>query len=367
VTDGGSAPGPLAGRPGTSPAATNGAHLAENLLEIEELRKLFPITQGFFKRVVGHVRAVDGVSFSVPKGKTFGLVGESGCGKTTTSRMIMRAFDPTSGAIHFNDRQQGWIDLTRLSEREMKRVRPNMQMIFQDPYSSLNPRMTLLEVIGEPLLVNGLAAGDELRERVAVLLRRVGLRPEYVTRYPHGFSGGQRQRIGIARALAPHPQLVVCDEPVSALDVSIQAQILNLLQELQQEFGLTYLFVAHDLSVVEHISDRVAVMYVGKLAEVADTEDLFQRPLHPYTEALLAAVPKPNPRLRSVNGHKRVVLHGEVADPSNPPSGCYFHPRCPYAKDVCKVETPPLRELRPGHQVACHRAEELKLQGVPTE
>jgi peptide/nickel transport system ATP-binding protein len=341
--------------------------MSDNLLEVQDLRKLFPVTQGFFKRVVGHVKAVDGVSFEIPKGKTFGLVGESGCGKTTTSRMIMRAFEPTSGSIRFDDKQQGWIDLTKLSDREMRRVRPNMQMIFQDPYSSLNPRMTLLEVIGEPLLVNDLAHGEELRDRVAVLLRRVGLRPEYVSRYPHGFSGGQRQRIGIARALAPNPQLVVCDEPVSALDVSIQAQILNLLQELQEELGLTYLFVAHDLSVVEHISDRVAVMYVGKLVEVADTEELFQHPLHPYTEALLAAVPKPNPRLRSANGHKRVVLRGEVADPSNPPPGCYFHPRCPYAVDRCKVEPPPLRELRPGHQVACHRAEELTLQGVPPE
>jgi peptide/nickel transport system ATP-binding protein len=343
-------------------------------LDVRGLKKLFPITQGFFKRVVGQVRAVDDVSFAIPRGKTFGLVGESGCGKTTTSRMIMRAFDPTAGEIMFRDRGLGWVDLTRLTPRELRRVRPNMQMIFQDPYSSLNPRMTLLEVVGEPLLVNGLARGDELRDRVATLLRRVGLRPEYVTRYPHGFSGGQRQRIGIARALAPNPQLVVCDEPVSALDVSIQAQILNLLEDLQQELGLTYLFVAHDLSVVEHISDRVAVMYVGKLVEVADTEELFLRPLHPYTEALLAAVPKPNPR-RAVslpgqpasNGHGRVVLKGEVADPSNPPSGCYFHPRCPYAVDRCRTEPPALREARPGHLVSCHRAEELELQGVPAQ
>jgi peptide/nickel transport system ATP-binding protein len=242
-----------------------------------------------------------------------------------------------------------------------------MQMIFQDPYSSLNPRMTLLDVVGEPLLVNGIATGSELRDRVADLLRRVGLRPEYVNRYPHGFSGGQRQRIGIARALAPNPQLVVCDEPVSALDVSIQAQILNLLQDLQQEFGLTYLFVAHDLSVVEHISDRVAVMYVGKLVEVADTEDMFLTPLHPYTAALLAAVPHPDPhrRRRTQAGPQRIALRGEVADPSNPPPGCYFHPRCPYAIDRCKREAPALRELRPGHQVSCHRAEELTLPGVP--
>ncbi len=351
-----------------------------NLLEVRDLAKLFPITQGFFKRVVGHVRAVDGVSFTIPKGKTLGLVGESGCGKTTTSRMILRAFDPTSGQVLFQDRNLGWIDVTRLPDVTLRRIRPNMQMIFQDPYASLNPRMTLLEVIGEPLLVNGIAKGSELQDRVAYLLKRVGLRPEYVRRYPHGFSGGQRQRIGIARALAPHPQLVVCDEPVSALDVSIQAQILNLLQDLQQELGLTYLFVAHDLSVVEHISDRVAVMYVGKLVEEADTEELYERPLHPYTEALLSAVPKPNPRLRrrsfAVNGSagtngtagvagKRILLRGEVADPSNPPTGCYFHPRCAYAIDLCKTDSPPLRELLPGRTVACHRSEELQLAGVP--
>ncbi len=348
-------------------AATVAPHDDDNLLEVRDLKKLFPITQGFFKRVVGHVRAVDGVSFTIPKGKTLGLVGESGCGKTTTSRLILRAFDPSHGEIWFNDRQTGWVDITRVDGNALRRLRPNMQMIFQDPYSSLNPRMTLLEVVGEPLLVNDIARGSELRDRVAYLLRRVGLRPEYVSRYPHGFSGGQRQRIGIARALAPHPQLVVCDEPVSALDVSIQAQILNLLQDLQQEFGLTYLFVAHDLSVVEHISDRVAVMYVGKLAEVADTEELFLQPLHPYTEALLSAVPKPNPHLRRrrTGTSQRIVLRGEVADPANPPKGCYFHPRCQYAVDRCRVESPPLRELRPNHHVACHRAEELTLAGVP--
>jgi peptide/nickel transport system ATP-binding protein len=338
------------------PATANG-----NLLVVNELVKHFPITRGFFQKVVGHVKAVDGVTFSIPERKTIGLVGESGCGKTTTSRLIMRAFDPTAGEILFKDRQQGWVDVTRLPPDRLKGLRPNMQMIFQDPYASLNPRMTLQEVIGEPLLVNGLAKGTELRDRVAQILKVVGLRPEYVNRYPHGFSGGQRQRIGIARALISRPQLVVCDEPVSALDVSIQAQILNLLQDLQGEFGLTYLFVAHDLSVVEHITDRVAVMYVGKIVELADTEELFLRPLHPYTEALLAAVPKPNPRQRG----KRVVLRGEVADPSNPPPGCPFHPRCPYAVDRCRVEVPALRELRPGRDVACHRAEELTLLGVP--
>jgi peptide/nickel transport system ATP-binding protein len=348
------------------------------LLTVKDLVKHFPITRGLFKRVVGAVKAVDGVSFEIPEGKTLGLVGESGCGKTTTSRMIMRAFDPTSGQILFKDRDQGWVDIPQLTPAQLRRLRPNMQMIFQDPYSSLNPRMTLLDIIGEPLLVNGIAKGQELRDRVASMLRRVGLRPEYVNRYPHGFSGGQRQRMGIARALAPHPQLVVCDEPVSALDVSVQAQILNLLQDLQAEFHLTYLFVAHDLSVVEHICDRVAVMYVGKLVEVADTQELYLNPLHPYTEALLSAVPIPNPRLRrdrvfpvnggDTNGHqraKRIILQGEVADPSNPPPGCPFNPRCAYAIDVCKSVVPPLQELRPGHLVACHRAEELKLQGVP--
>jgi peptide/nickel transport system ATP-binding protein len=339
----------------------------DNQLEVRGLVKFFPITQGFFKRTVGHVRAVDGVSFAIPRGKTLGLVGESGCGKTTTSRLILRAFDASGGEIWFNDRDAGWVDVTQLDGASLRRLRPNMQMIFQDPYASLNPRMTLLDVIGEPLLVNGIARGSELRDRVAYLLHRVGLRPEYVNRYPHGFSGGQRQRIGIARALAPQPQLVVCDEPVSALDVSIQAQILNLLQDLQQEFGLTYLFVAHDLSVVEHISDRVAVMYVGKLVEVADTEDLFLRPLHPYTEALLSAVPHPNPhqRRRAHVGKKTIALRGEIADPANPPSGCYFHPRCPYAVERCKTEPPPLRELRQDHFVSCHRAEELSLVGVP--
>jgi peptide/nickel transport system ATP-binding protein len=343
---------------------------SESLLEVRNLVKLFPVVQGFLKRTVGQVRAVDDVSFSIRRGQTLGLVGESGCGKTTTSRLILRAFDPTSGEVWFNDRRAGWVDLTKLESAALRRLRPNMQMIFQDPYASLNPRMSLLEVVGEPLLVNGLASGSELRDRVAYLLRRVGLRPEYVNRFPHGFSGGQRQRMGIARALAPNPQLVVCDEPVSALDVSIQAQILNLLQDLQQEFGLTYLFVAHDLSVVEHISDRVAVMYVGKLVEVAATEALFLEPLHPYTEALLAAVPHPDPhRRRRSRGAQagRHTLRGEVADPSNPPSGCYFHPRCPYAIERCRVEAPALREVHPDRWVSCHRAEELSLVGVPVE
>lgn len=335
-------------------------HGADVLLEVEHLVKHFPIRRGFLRREVGAVRAVDDISFFIREGETMGLVGESGCGKTTTGRCLLRAIEPTSGSIHFRDKNMGRVDVATLEKDDLKRLRQNMQMIFQDPYSSLNPRMTLLQIVGEPLLVNGVARGKELEDRVADLLRVVGLRPEYMVRYPHAFSGGQRQRIGVARALALNPQFIVCDEPVSALDVSIQAQILNLLQDLQEQFDLTYMFVAHDLSVVEHISDRVSVMYVGKLVEMAATDELYMNPMHPYTEALLSAVPKPDPRMRS----KRIVLEGEVADPSNPPSGCYFHPRCRYAIDRCHQETPELRQLRPDHFVSCHRAEELSLAGV---
>jgi peptide/nickel transport system ATP-binding protein len=330
------------------------------LLDVKDLKKHFPIKRGLLSRTVGHVKAVDGVSFYVREGETLGLVGESGSGKTTTGRMIMRAYDPTAGEVWFADREMGQVNIAALERRQLKRLRRNIQMIFQDPYSSLNPRMTLQQIVGEPLLVNGVAHGKQLAEQVAELLEVVGLRPQYMSRYPHAFSGGQRQRIGIARALALHPQLVVCDEPVSALDVSVQAQILNLLQDLQKQFGLTYLFVAHDLSVVEHISDRVAVMYVGKLAESATTPELFTNPRHPYTEALLSAVPKPDPRIRT----EPMVLPGEVADPANPPSGCYFHPRCRYKVDRCVTETPVLREIAPAHFVSCHRAEELRLTGV---
>jgi peptide/nickel transport system ATP-binding protein len=331
-----------------------------NLLEVNDLKKHFPIKQGLLSKIVGQVKAVDGVSFYVRQGETLGLVGESGSGKTTTGRMILRAYDPTSGEIWFTDRDMGRVNIAELERRQLKRLRRNIQMIFQDPYSSLNPRMTLLEIVGEPLLVNGVARGKALTERVAELLQVVGLRPQYMSRYPHAFSGGQRQRIGIARALAMNPQLVVCDEPVSALDVSIQAQILNLLQDLQQQFGLTYLFVAHDLSVVEHISDRVAVMYVGKLVEHATTAELYANPRHPYTEALLSAVPKPDPRIRT----EPMVLPGEVPDPANPPSGCAFHPRCRYAQEICKVERPALRKIEQEHWSACHFAEELRLTGV---
>ncbi|MBN1873637.1 MAG: dipeptide ABC transporter ATP-binding protein [Anaerolineae bacterium] len=331
------------------------------LLEVNDLKKHFPIQKGFIvSRTVGHVKAVDGVNFFIREGETLGLVGESGCGKTTTGRVLLRAYEPTSGEIWFKDRNMGRVNIAELDKQQLKQLRQNMQMIFQDPYSSLNPRMTLLQIVGEPLLVNGIAKGKELQDRVADLLKVVGLRPEYMTRYPHAFSGGQRQRIGVARALALNPQLVVCDEPVSALDVSIQAQTLNLLQDLQEQFGLTYLFISHDLSVVEHISNRVAVMYVGKLVESASTDELFTNPQHPYTEALLSSVPKPDPRWRT----EPIVLTGDVADPANPPSGCYFHPRCQYAIDRCSQEEPQLREIAADHFVSCHRAEELRLMGV---
>ncbi len=330
------------------------------LLDVRNLRKFFPIRKGFLQKVVGHVRAVDDVTFHINQGETLSLVGESGCGKTTTSRCILRAIDPTAGQVFFRMEDGAVLDVAALPEREVQHLRCKMQMIFQDPFSSLNPRMTLLDIVGESLLVHGMQDREERMERVSELLHLVGLRPEYMRRYPHAFSGGQRQRIGIARALALNPCLVVADEPVSALDVSVQAQILNLLLELQEQLGLTYLFVAHDLSVVKHISERVAVMYVGRIVEVAKTEELFAAPRHPYTEALLSAVPNPDPRLRS----QRIVLEGEVADPANPPTGCYFHPRCRYAQDVCRAETPVQEEISPNHFVSCHRAREISLRGV---
>ncbi len=333
---------------------------AAPLLEVRNLRKHFPIQKGFRRRIVGYVRAVDDVSFSINQGETLGLVGESGCGKTTTARCVLRAYEPTSGEMLFRAGNGQVVDLARLSRKELRPVRPQIQMIFQDPYGSLNPRMPIFDIVGEPLLVNGMRDRRMRVERVAELLRLVGLRPEFMQRFPHAFSGGQRQRIGIARALALHPRLVVADEPVSALDVSVQAQILNLMLDLQRELHLTYLFIGHNLSVVKHICDRVAVMYVGKLAEMASAQELYSAPRHPYTAALMAAVPVADPRHRSGD----VELKGEVPSPANPPSGCYFHPRCPHAVDRCRAEVPALREISPGHAVSCHRAEELALRGV---
>ena len=331
------------------------------LLEVKDLKKYFPVRSGgLISRTTGMVRAVDGVNFYIRPGETLGLVGESGCGKTTTGQVIVRLLPATAGEIWFQDERLGRINIATADRRQLKILRRNVQLVFQDPYSSLNPRMTLQEIIGEPLLVNGVAKGQKLKDRVAEILDIVGLRPEYMVRYPHAFSGGQRQRICIGRALALNPKFIVCDEPVSALDVSIQAQILNLLQDLQKQFGLTYLFIAHNLTVVKHISNRVAVMYVGKVVELATTKALFANPKHPYTEALLSAVPNPDP-LQLI---EPVILPGEVADPAKPPSGCYFHPRCRYAIDRCIQEAPQLREIEPEHFASCHRADELSLLGV---
>jgi oligopeptide/dipeptide ABC transporter ATP-binding protein len=331
--------------------------IGETLLDVRNLRKFFPIRSGFLRAVTGQVRAVDDVSFQIREGETLALVGESGCGKTTTSRCILRAVDPTSGEIRFRTSAGNTVDLATLKKSQMRPLRRELQMIFQDPYSSLNPRMTVLDIISEPLLVHGMKDRNRRKERVEELMRLVRLRPEYMRRFPHAFSGGQRQRIGIARALALNPRLIVADEPVSALDVSVQAQTLNILLELQNTLGLTYLFVAHNPGVVRHISDRVAVMYVGQMVELAERDALFARPRHPYTAALLASVPKPDPRLRQA----RKPLPGEVANPASPPSGCYFHPRCAYAIERCKTERPVWEELEPGRWVRCHRARELDL------
>ncbi len=329
------------------------------ILRVKSLKKYFPIEKGLLRRTVGYVKAVDDVSFEIAKGEVLGLVGESGCGKTTLGRCILRAIDPTSGEVILQTHEDDTVDITQLDKKQLRALRKEMQLVFQDPFSSLSPRMTVLDIIGEPLWAQG-ARGKALESRVRELAALVGLNTGHLNRYPNAFSGGQRQRIGIARALATNPNLIVADEPVSALDVSIQAQILNLLQDLQEKLGLTYLFIAHDLSVVEHIADRVAVMYVGKIIELAETEALYLSPQHPYTEALLSAVPKPDPRLQEA----QIILSGEVANPADPPSGCYFHPRCKYAQDRCAQEPPQLREVLPGRYVACHYAEELALEGL---
>jgi peptide/nickel transport system ATP-binding protein len=349
---------------------TTGQQVAERidnvdaLLEVKNLKKYFPVQTGLFRRKIGYVKAVDDVSFKIGHGETLGLVGETGCGKTTLGRCVVRVYKPLAGQILYqcedDSGQEAKIDLAELSGRELRPHRHDIQMIFQDPYSSLNPRRTVFDTISEPLRANNLASGTELEERVIHLMEIVGLETRYLRRYPHAFSGGQRQRIGIARSLATNPRLIVADEPVSALDVSIQAQILNLLGDLQDQFGLSYLFIAHDLSVVKYVSERVAVMYVGRLVELASTEDLYADPKHPYTEALLSAVPISDPDVV----RERIKLEGEIPDPANPPAGCYFHPRCRYAKGLCGEEPPSWEEVEPRHFTACHFARELDLRGI---
>jgi len=339
------------------------------LLEVKNLKKYFPVRKGVFRRIVGHVKAVDDIDLYIKKGETLGLVGESGCGKTTTGRSILRLIEPTGGEIRFRSKKLAGsgeafreVDIAAVPPHMLKSLRRDMQIIFQDPYSSLDPRMTVAAIVGEPLKVHGIAKGREWTDRVQKLLDAVGLNPEQMKRFPHQFSGGQRQRIGIARALALEPELIVADEPVSALDVSIQAQVMNLLHDLQEQFGLTYLFIAHDLSIIKYISDRVAVMYLGKIVELAETEALFLNPKHPYTEALMSAVPVPDPDYKA----EQILLEGDVPSPLNPPSGCYFHPRCRYAKDVCRNESPVYRDFGGEHFVSCHFADDLDLQPLRT-
>ena len=334
------------------------------LLSIDDLQMHFTIQRGFIRRQTDVIKAVDGVSFRIHRGETLGLVGESGCGKTTIGRCILRVYEPTHGQMNYRKGNGAVVDIAELESRELKQLRGETRMVFQDPHSSLNARMTLRDIIAEPLRAYGIGMGKALDDQVAVLLRKVGLRPEYMRRYPHAFSGGERQRVSIARALATNPRLLVADEAVSALDVSVRAQILNLLRDLQREMDLTYLFISHDLSVIQHICDRVAVMYLGRIVEMAETSKIFDTPQMPYTEALLSAVPIADPRLRG--SADRIMLEGEVPDPSNPPPGCPFHPRCRYAEDRCRVEEPDLREVKPGHLAACHFSEKLTLQGAAT-
>ena len=333
-----------------------------NLIEIKGLTKRFPIHAGLSRRVVGEVRAIDGVDLTIRRGETLGLVGESGCGKSTTGRAILRAIEPTAGEILFHDRD-GTVDVAKLGRNDLKQVRRRMQMVFQDPYASLNPRMNVEEIIAEPLICLEHLSRRQRKDRVVELLELVGLNSSYLLRYPHTFSGGQRQRIGIARALALEPDFVVCDEAVSALDVSVQAQVLNLLTEIQERLGTTYLFISHDLGVVEYLCDRIAVMYLGRIVEFAETETLLRTPKMPYVEALLSAVPQPDPHIKA----ERLTVRGEVADPANRPSGCPFHPRCPYAQDICRTATPELKPVGTAaepHLAACHFAETLTLKGV---
>lgn len=332
----------------------------QRILRVQGLTKHFAISQGFLRRVVGQVRAVDNVHLYLNAGETLAIVGESGSGKTTLGRMIVRAIEPTSGEVLLRMNGSGWTDLVQLRGEELRLARRHFHMIFQDPYSSLDPRMTVFDIVKEPLVYNKIATGGEAKAQVIETLKLVGLDEQQMAHYPHAFSGGQRQRIGIARSLVCKPKLIVCDEAVSALDVSVQAQILNLLKDLQAQFGLSYLFIAHDIAVVEFIAHRVSVMYVGKMVELAATSELFANPRHPYTEALLSAVPIPEPN----RSRSRIILQGEVANPANPPSGCYFHPRCPYANGQCAQETPQWREISPEHFVACHHADRLILKGM---